>query len=431
MRAMFFGLCLILSLSGHASDAAYDPLGLLLTWQRDPSTTMTIDWYTPPGEEDTQLSFRPAGEQAEWAIATGLRLDFPHSERLVHRVELTGLDADTEYEFLVGRYTRVRAFRTMPDDVVQRPVRFISGGDVRHEIAWAEQTARQVMHYEPDFVLWGGDLAYANGNPELVDRWYELLNASMHALVTPSGRQVPVLASLGNHEVKGGYYYNNDHALREGVAPYTDSDASREAIAPFFYRLFAFPGQPGYGVMDFGDYLSIVFLDTDHANPIDGAQSQWLQDVLDKRADTPHVFPIYHVGGFPAVRNPDAPTHRRVREHWLPLFERSTVKVAFENHDHVYKRTFPIRDGRVDSRGIVYFGDGAWGTVTRELGRDHTDTAWYIERAAAQRHAIVVTLQGSHQHFTVVNENGRVIDEYPRSSLTDDDESVAPRWSGR
>ena len=98
--------------------------------------------------------------------------------------------------------------------------------------------------------------------------------------------------------------------------------------------------------MDFGGYLSVLLLDTDHSGPIDGAQTSWLARTLAERRNGPHVFPSYPVPASPSVRNPEGDTHRRVRQHGVPLFEENGLKLDFEAHDHVYKRTFPIRQGQ-------------------------------------------------------------------------------------
>src|SRR5690625_7699759 len=113
--------------------------------------------------------------------------------------------------------------------------------------------------------------------------------------------------------------------------------------------------------------MSLVLLDTDHTNPVDGVQTEWLEQVLAERQEVPHLFPVYHGPAWPSVRNPDWEQSVRVREHWVPLFEAYGVRVAFENHDHAYKRTRPIRNNRKDPSGVVYFGDGAWGVGVREI----------------------------------------------------------------
>jgi acid phosphatase type 7 len=394
------------------AQTATEPVGLYLTWQQDPTTTMTIDWHTTGDAGTPVVEYRAAGS-GTWETSPPQSLVFPHSDRTVHRAELTGLQPATAYRFRFGEQSRMYSFRTMPVDA-SNPIRFAAGGDTRHDQVWMEETNRQVLAYDPDFVIFGGDLAYADGREDRLDRWYEWFDAYKNTLITPEGRVIPVLVAIGNHEVQGGYYNRDDNERRAGGPPYTGDDASRERIAPFFYSLFATPGQPGYKVIDFGDYLSIVLLDTDHSNPIDGAQTRWLETVLDARQHVPHVFPLYHVPAFPSVRSFEGEVSARVREHWVPLFERSTVRVAFENHDHAYKRTHPIRNGQISADGIVYLGDGCWGVGEREIGRDQGgEPPWYLHRARSKRHFILATIHGPHQHFLMVDNQGQVIDEYP------------------
>lgn len=411
----------------QAQNPYSDPLGMILTWQQDPTSTMTIDWHTVTGGSPDRIEFRREGDE-EWIVRQPETYPYPHSDREIHRVELTGLEADAHYQFRFGEGSRIRSFRTMPVEAT-RPIRIAVGGDIRHRMEWMERTNRRAAAYDPDFVLWGGDLAYADGLAERAYRWHEFMDAMMNTLVTADGRMIPVLASIGNHEVLGGYYRNDDHDRRAGIPPYRQNDESRRAIAPYYYSLFAFPGQPGYGVLDFGDYLSILMLDTDHSNPIEGRQTEWLERVLADREHVPHLFPTYHVPAYPSVRNPEGQVHRRVRDYWVPLFERYGLRVVFEKHDHIYKRTWPIRDGAISADGIVYIGDGAWGVGTRQIGASHDEHAWYLKRAASERHFIVATIHGNHQHFLTVNEHGEVIDEYPRTPYFDmDRRRLIPLW---
>jgi hypothetical protein len=388
---------------------ASQPPALFLTWQRDPTSTMTIDWHDTTGVADVRLHVRRAAvPDGNWTTLPAESFPFPHSNRTVHRVELTGLDADASYEFRVDGYARLHRFRTLPR-TLDRPVRFAVGGDTRHRQDWMERTGRRAAAWDPDFVVFGGDLAYADGNPRHVRRWYEWFEAVRNSLVTPDGRSIPVLVAVGNHEVRGGYV--------ERVRGYRQDDATRARIAPFFFALFAMPGQPGWAALDAGDYLSLILLDSGHANPIDGEQTDWLAAALAARDTVPHVFPVYHIPAFPSARDYDNARSRRIREHWVPLFERHGIAVAFENHDHTYKRTHPVRSGSITADGIVYFGDGAWGIRTRRVRRARGgDPPWYIARAASVRHFVLAEIDAAGRRFVAVDETGRVFDELPAGS---------------
>jgi hypothetical protein len=398
--------------------AADQPAGLFLTWQRDPTTTITIDWHTAPGDRaEPVVRYRKAGETG-WAEAGSAAHPFPHSDRTVHRVELTGLEPATRYEFTVGEFSRQYAVRTMPRDL-HEPVRFAAGGDTSYGEMFG-RVNRVAMAYDPDFIVWGGDLAYCDSRPDRLSRWLAWFERIRDDLITPDGRVVPIIAGIGNHEMTRHHYPSNDMA--DFVAREAEIGEStrewREANATYYYGLIAFPGHPGYGVLDFGDYLSLILLDSAHSNLIGGAQTRWLAETLRARQGKGHLIPVYHKPAYPSHRvNPGGQRTQiyseQVLRHWVPLFERHGVRVALENDDHAYKRTFPLRDDRIDPTGIVYIGDGAWGVNARNPKTP--DDVWYLQRSAARNHAIIVTLHGAHQHFLVVDDAGDVIDEYPET----------------
>ncbi|MFC4874161.1 fibronectin type III domain-containing protein [Negadavirga shengliensis] len=69
-----------------------EPAGLLLTWQQDPTTTMTIDWHTAPGDQAEPALYYKAMNESEWRKAAASQHPFPYSERTINRTELTELD---------------------------------------------------------------------------------------------------------------------------------------------------------------------------------------------------------------------------------------------------------------------------------------------------------------------------------------------------
>lgn len=397
--------CAVAAVSGTPSagtKSVYEPLGLYLTWQRDPSSTMTIDWHSLASERRTAYFQYRLADRDGWKAVLGENHGFPFSDRVIHRVELDGLEPTTEYEFRFGSRSRVYRFRTMPR-TLDEPIRFAVGGDVRRRQEWMERTNRAAMAYDPDFIVWAGDLAYADALPERVDRWHEFFDAIKNTLIDEDGRVAPILSAIGNHEVLDGTFH-----MHEGFEP---TNAWREQIAPYYFALFAFPGQPGYNVLDFGDYMSIILLDTEHSNPMAGAQTEWFANVLEERMGRPHVFPVYHVPAYPSHRPYTDIWSTMVRDAWIPLIEDFGVELVFEAHDHTYKRTHPILGGEVHPEGVVYMGDGAWGVSTREV--EPEGSRWYLADAQSKRHFILVTLDGDDRLVHVVDEDGVYFDSWP------------------
>jgi acid phosphatase type 7 len=409
-----------------------DPVALYLTWQQDPTTTMTIDWHVINHDASNELFYRQQNSD-DWKVIYADSHPFPYSNRRIYRTELTGLQPGSYYEFHFGGESPVYRFRTMPE-TLNRPLRIAIGGDTMHLQEWFEETNRQVLKYDPDFAVVGGDIAYADALPPESQRirgdaqtreraeprpalddgdnlWYHWFDAYKNTLITETNRVIPMLVTTGNHEVRGGYYFNNQG--------YEETDEIRQEMAPYFFSLFAMPGQPGYNVLDFGDYMSLVLLDSGHVNPPDGTQKKWLENVLSERQHIPHVFPVYHLALYPSVRDYNEERIVMVRDPWVPLFEKYGIRLAFENHDHAYKRTHPIRNGEMNSDGIVYIGDGSWGTVPREVGSrggdDFSEDYWYIKKAESVMHFILLTVDGPHQHMLMIDNEGNVIDEYPET----------------
>tara|TARA_R110002124_G_scaffold106139_2_gene257596 strand:+ start:5536 stop:6786 length:1251 start_codon:yes stop_codon:yes gene_type:complete len=402
-----FGLFFLLGLQVGTLRAQEEPSGIYLTWKEDPTSTITVDWHLKNSARQS-LHYRKKGSE-NWEKSPSTVLDFPFSDRKIHRVHLSGLSADQAYEVKFGGNEKVYYFKTMPKDISRNPIRFAIGGDTMHDQEVMEKTNRQVLPYNPDFIIIGGDLAYANGDGKNVDRWYSWFDAVKKTLIQEDGRLIPMMLGIGNHEVKSGF---NEKEIPEHL-----KIEKRKESAPFYFNLFAFPGQPGYGVLEFGEYLSFLFLDSDHTNAIDGPQKEWLRRELavQKEKETAHVMAVYHVPAYPSARSFTGTTQTKIREHWVPLFEKSSMKLAFENHDHAYKRTYPIKNNNVDEDGIVYIGDGSWGTRPRTV-HDAAST-WYLETSQSVRAFTLVTLQGSTYNIITVDEDGKIIDSYPNNPL--------------
>lgn len=375
------------------------PVAFYLTWQRDPSTTMIIQWITRTSENMNEVQFKQHGAN-QWSRVQGNISAMPDKEPYkIHAVELYQLIPDTSYEFRIGSEGAIYKFRTMPADL-KKPVRFIAAGDIYHtqgKIETLRQMNRLAASLNPHFILLGGDLVYADnprslGKTKPVDRWLEWLKSWSADMITADGRVIPMIPIIGNHEVKRG----------GSGKPLVD--------AAYFYSLFSFPGLQGYGVLDFGKYMTVVGLDSGHTHPVTGLQTRWLNTILKERSSIPYKFVIYHVAAFPSVRKWDGTTAEEIRKHWVPLFEEYGVNAVFENHDHAYKRSKLIKRGVVDPTGVLYFGDGGWAVDARTPRSP--EEVWYLAKTAAARNMLLTIVEETSLHFISYDENGTILDEY-------------------
>ncbi len=392
--------CLLLPFGAGAQS---DTIGVYLMWQRDPATTMTVNWVNLYEHAPTKVWYRTVGASG-WQSQAGQRHAVSPSVLQMHRVELTGLDPDRVYEFGLGDKAPSEdkttkeikggyKFRTMPA-ALARPVRFVVGGDMMHSRQMADAMNRRAGALDPDFAVFGGDLAYANG----VDatRWIDWFQSwTLHGR-GKGGRLIPMVVGIGNHEVRSG------------------SKMRAPEDAPYYHGFFALPGGRSNFAIDFGRYLSLVALDSGHMQPVAGAQTKWLEETLGARAGQQYLFPFYHYPAYGTAKSSKGAMPYEnaraveIRNHWVPLFERYGISAAFEHDHHNYKRTHPLLQHRRDDvRGIVYLGDGAWGVNTRTVPTN----AWYLAHAEPRRHLFHVTLHPEGRvSVAAVDADGLIFD---------------------
>jgi hypothetical protein len=371
--------------------STFKPDTLFLTWQRDPTTTMTVQWVGKPSETDsTDVSFAPQG-QTVWRVATPRERPYPMTDLRVFRAELTGLTPGTEYQFRIGEQSPTYRFRSMPAKATDA-FRFISGGDCGvnpHAVANNAIAAKQ----DPMFALIGGDLGYDDGKK--VDVSLDFVRNYSRTMIDSEGRLIPMVVCIGNHEVAGGF-------------------KSSRKDGPFFFALHdGLYAERTFAKLDFGDYLSLVLLDTDHVARIEGEQTDWLHKALRERTDIANLIVVNHVPAYPSYRLPSGPsgepgTGEGNRTHWAPLFEKYDVDVVLEHHDHTFKRTHPIRDGHIDKdRGILYLGDGSWGKLRAPVKPEDRP---YLAKTSQNYHLTLHSLEGEQRFHMAIEETGKVID---------------------
>jgi hypothetical protein len=202
-----------------------------------------------------------------------------------------------------------------------------------------------------------------------------------------------MLVTIGNHEVEGGF----------GMKPEN---------APFFYSLFG--GEPAkftdgaYANYDFGNYLRLIALDSDHTKSIP-SQNSWLEQSLKEGEAFDFVFPAYHVPAYPSYRPFTGSGSTEIRKNWTPLFDKYKVPIVFEHHDHAYKRTHPLVNQEIVKEGVVYLGDGSWGRAPRKL---NSTVRPYLAVAKSSLNIIKVTVDMNKVLFEAYNEKEEIIDSF-------------------
>mmetsp|Transcript_45830 Transcript_45830/g.115418 ORF Transcript_45830/g.115418 Transcript_45830/m.115418 type:complete len:471 (-) Transcript_45830:104-1516(-) len=404
--------------SDNCTEEAPAPCHVYLTVPRDPSYEMIVNFHTryslddlgPPTvffdtEPRTQLEqyrFRATGTSYRFKALT-------ERARWLNWVDLLDLAPDTVYYFVAGAgndsafYTAERSFRTFP---LQQPYVFGVGGDVSVNPHAAQVLASMAQEDELLLLAIGGDIAYAQGLHWCYCRWDDYF-VMWDRVRTPSGHVIPIMCTAGNHE--GGYDLTNPRSQGVFYQPYFPQETGL-ATVPVYERL---PYR--YHLLGGGEILWLS-LDSDHfADPDD--QIDFIDNLLTEyNATAKFTFAQYHV---PMYRS-SGKVGRVVRDlikHWQPVFDEHTLQIAFENHDHAYKRTKPLKDDVVVpvGQGTVYLGDGCIGaTPLRPPSPDDPDIYDVLPRG--ERHGHVVRVANNLASVRSVLENGTLSDVFNISS---------------
>ncbi len=358
---------------------------IYLTLMHDPATSMMVHWVREDALGVPEIEYRVRGA-SQWLFKES---SYGQIAGRTHKytVELIDLQPDTVYEFRIVGSEGLHQFRTLPL-TLSRVVGIVIGGDAFGSLQMYRQMNAQVASLSPDFVVIGGDIAYANGTINMwqerkyaLNRWLTFFEEWQRSMVTPEGRMIPLVPVVGNHDV-------------------------RKSSTVFYKEFFGFqPEETSYFSLDVGNYLSLFLLDTGHILPIAGPQTEWLTQTLASREDRLYTMAVYHVGAYPSYYSYNGSVPVELRSKWVPLFERYHLQAAFEHHSHAYKRTYPLKGGVVNPDGVLYLGDGSWGVPARK-----PKGAWYLEKAEQKNAVFSLCFSQDSCEITAIDPKGNQID---------------------
>lgn len=386
LRALLLALC-GLSLLGcsrdHASLAAgpyvqdVTTASAIVAAISDGETTYRVRWGEAGGELSSEV------KDADPARLHGLQLDgLQPGRRYDYRLENaeggvigTGqittapLDSSADCHFLV-----LGDSGGTDEDEDERPLVAESQG-VLSQLSGSSgdenrqgDVARAMQGRGADLVLHLGDVVYPAGEREDYPEGYFRPFAELI-------RDVPVYATLGNHDVKtenGAPFLENFYAPRGGP----DAEG----------RTYSFD----WGVVHF-TCLDVVSSDYGPGS----AQGRWLaQDLARSAARWKVVF--FHYPPF----SPEGKGNTGVRADLLPLLEEGRVDLVLSGHDHAYARFTP-------RHGTLFVVSGGGGKNLRQISGDDQLAMDYAESVF---HFLDVRASGTTLELTAIDAAGNAFD---------------------
>ena len=327
-----------------AADASMWPLS---SWTGNPETTRTITWRDDR-QTDEYVEYIDGASYEKDGFSGALQqkatcrdISLDNSGAWHYEAEITGLTPGTRYLYRVGGsggWSEGRTFMTAEPE--NDSFSFVFFGDIQvtadaeAEYAMWGALAKEAYERVPDmaFGLFAGDIVESGISLAQFDSFAK--NAA------PVFGSVPVMPTNGNHESNfiGGkpQMYLDYFAL-----PQNGPEGFTEEFYSFDYadchvtvlNSWVFSGEQP---LDEEDYARI---------------NAWIENDLRSSNATWKIILMHH----PAYAVHNDGVANTVRREWAPLFERFGVSLAFVGHQHVYSRSYPMRDGEVDfENGVTY-----------------------------------------------------------------------------
>ncbi|WP_371567125.1 purple acid phosphatase family protein [Streptomyces canus] len=361
------------------------PFGRHLAYGNDARTEMTVSWQVPVavkkpfiriGARPWDLSRKIEAEVRTLYTPAGVGASGDHTQYYVH-AKLSRLRPGQTYYYGVGHQGfdpaephltgTLGTFTTAPAH--KKPFTFTAFGDQGvsyHGLA----NDSLLLGQNPAFHLHAGDIAYADpaGQGKSTDTGFDSRTWDQFLAQTESvAKSVPWMVSYGNHDMEA-WYSPNGYGGEEARFTLPDNGPDKAHL-------------PGVYSFVYGN-TAIISLDPNDVSfeiPANlgisgGTQTTWFEGQLKKyRAakDIDFIIVFFHHCAY--CTSTAHASEGGVRQEWVPLFEKYTVDLVINGHNHQYERTDVIKGDKVakklpigetaysETEGVVYVTAGAAG----------------------------------------------------------------------
>ncbi|MET9785276.1 purple acid phosphatase family protein [Streptomyces canus] len=372
--------------SAESVDGAFvAPFGRHLAYGSDPRTEMTVSWQVPVavkkpfiriGAHPWDLSRKIEAEVRTLYTPAGVGASGDHTQYYVH-AKLSRLRPGQTYYYGVGHQGfdpaephltgTLGTFTTAPAH--KKPFTFTAFGDQGvsyHALA----NDSLLLGQNPAFHLHAGDIAYADpaGQGKTSDTVFDSRTWDQFLAQTESvAKSVPWMVSFGNHDMEA-WYSPNGYGGEEARFTLPDNGPDKAHLPGVYSFVY---GNTAVISLDPND---VSFEIPANLGISGGTQTTWFEGQLKKyRAakDIDFIIVFFHHCAY--CTSTAHASEGGVRQEWVPLFEKYTVDLVINGHNHQYERTDVIKGDKVakklpigetaysETEGVVYVTAGAAG----------------------------------------------------------------------
>lgn len=347
--------------------------------------SMTILWETKEAA-GSSVEFGKAKfnqEKADLSQTVTLK-----GTRVMHEVALENLTPETNYFWRVVSETtsgqrlvsETYSFKTAVKDSSAVVFALVGDSQKNNDTPWAwDSIARKVWQERPNFIIHAGDLV--DWGPKKTD-WTE------HFF--PGGQQlmarIPMYTVLGNHEGDADLYY-------------------QYMVNPKPEHRYHFK----YGNVEF------FMIDTNREVSEGSEQYNWLDQVLAKSTATWKIV-IHHHPPYSSESDDHGNTFREAStmgtkaRNLTPLYDKYNVDFCLFGHTHVYERTWPLKNNRINQKeGTIYINSGGAGGFLETFAPTRN---WFTLELQEGHHFCTFAIFDHTLAFKAIDNKGRVFDSF-------------------
>lgn len=346
---------------------------------------MYVLWETKE-PASTLVQFGEARSNVEKAVLDReVRLE---GTRLMHEVLLDNLKPETNYFWQVTTLTQsgeriqtpVYTFKTAVKDSSAYLFGLVGDTQRNNRTPWAwGKIAEKLWQDRPNFVVHAGDVVDQGlDKNDWIDNFF------------PNGQilmsRVPVYTVLGNHEQDAPYYY------QYMVAP-----------APEYYYTFK------YGNAQF------FMIDSNRDLKEGSEQYNWLEWELAKSTATWKIA-VHHHPPYSSDSDDHGNTSQELStlgteaRNLVPLYERYGLDFCLFGHTHLYERSWPLKENRINMKdGVVYINSGGAGGGLEEFAPTRS---WFTTDLQIVHHYCTFAIFENNLVFKAIDHEGRLFDTF-------------------
>lgn len=367
------------------------PSNVSVTMGADTTTSKAFTWHTDPVTDDTVVEVVKKSEFTDFNASnvkrfTGGSYLFNTTDTgtvRVHKAIATGLEPGTHYVFRVGdghgNYSENGTLQTAAATGERTKFIFLADSQASNEAGfklWGDILKKAMTdHPDTEFVVQGGDLV-EDGFKE--NEWNMWFKAAQGILM-----QTTVVPVVGNHEVTG--TRKTEDYLAHFNHPQNGIDSLKGSNFSFDYKNAHF-----------------VVLNSEYDFE---QQKEWMRKDL-AATDKKWKIVAFHRGPFGSMYDSE-----HIRDTWTPIFDEFQVDLVMNGHDHVYVRTYPMKDKKPvgDGEGTTYIVGGSSGPKFYQVWAREWQKVTDGEQVQMY---VAAEIDGDEMKFVVKTINDRVVDQF-------------------